>query len=141
MLTHKQFLTKYLGRFVDYDGKWGNQCVDLIRFYIREVFGREAYVVLPGAPTAKQIYTNFTGNAFFKKVANTPNNMPKQGDLVFFKTSVWFPFLYFSAGHTAVVDSANLYSMIVVEQNYPTGHSVRLFKRSYKDCLGWITRK
>jgi hypothetical protein len=140
-MTHAQFVKKYLGHFKDWDKKWGNQCVDLVRYYIHDVFGLAPYAVLPGAPTAKAIFYNFKDNAFFKKVVNTPNGIPKKGDLVFFKTSILPTWLYGFAGHTAVIDSASLYSMIVLEQNYPTGNSIRLFKRSYKDCLGWITRK
>jgi len=140
-MTHAQFVKKYLGKYCDWDKAYGAQCVDLMRFYIKEVFGLAPYTAVPGAPTAKQIYYNFKTNAYFKKVDNTPNGIPKKGDLVFFKTSILPTWLYGFAGHTAVIDSASLYSMIVLEQNYPTGNSIRLFKRSYKDCLGWITRK
>jgi hypothetical protein len=140
-MTHEAFIKKYLGRFTDYDGKWGNQCVDLIRRYTTDVLGVEAYKAIPAAPTAKAIYTNFRDNAYFKKVANTPNGIPKQGDLIFFKTSLVWRWLYGFAGHTAVVHSADLMTVTVLEQNYPTGGAIRLFKRSYKDCSGWLTRK
>lgn len=140
-MTHNAFVKKYLGKYADWDKKYGAQCVDLMRYYIKEVYGLDPYKAVPGAPTAKQIFYNFRDNAYFKKVVNTPNGIPKRGDIVFFKTSIIPPWIYGFAGHVAVIDSAGLYSMIILEQNYPTNASVRLQKHSYKDCLGWLTRK
>jgi hypothetical protein len=139
-MTHEAFIKKYLGRYLDYDHFFGNQCTDLMRFYIKEVYYLDPYKAVPAGPTAKQIFTNFKDNAFFKKVLNTPNGIPKKGDIVFWKTSTLPPWHYGMAGHVAVIDSASLYSMIVLEQNYPTNKPVRLQKHSYKDCLGWLTR-
>ena len=38
-MTLTQFIKKYLGTKVDFDGKYGAQCVDLYRQYCAEVLG------------------------------------------------------------------------------------------------------
>ena len=38
-MTFDQFISKHLGKAMDYDGVSGVQCVDLIKYYLDEVFG------------------------------------------------------------------------------------------------------
>jgi surface antigen len=139
-MNHSQFTGKFNGKFIDYDNAYGFQCVDLMRKYVLDVYGLKPYVAIPTTGNAKNIFYNFRDNKYFKKVLNTPNNMPKKGDIVFFKTSVLPPWFYGFAGHVAVVDSANVMSMILFGQNYPTGSACSFRKFSYKDCLGWLSR-
>ena len=35
----EEFINKYNGKKVDFDGVYGAQCVDLVRVYINEFFG------------------------------------------------------------------------------------------------------
>lgn len=42
--TYEQFIKAHNGKAADYDGVAGAQCVDLTKFYLKEVFGIE-----PGA--------------------------------------------------------------------------------------------
>ncbi len=142
-MTHNQFTQKYNGRFVDYDGKYGNQCVDLMRQYIKEVKGWDAYKAVPAGATAKVIFQNFKNNAYYKKVFNTPNNIPKQGDLIFWGT---YPFITGLAGHVAVFEGGDLYSVLVFGQNYPTGKPCKFTKygsskllHGYRGVMGWLT--
>lgn len=139
-MTHDSFVKKYIGRYIDYDGRYGAQCVDLMRAYSKEVHNMSPYIAIPTLGNAKDIYTRYFAGGY-KKIPNTPTGVPKQGDIIFFKTSYWFPYLYGFAGHVAIVESANVNSMTVFEQNYPTGHACKLSKHSYKDCLGWLTPK
>lgn len=37
--TYTEFIKKYNGKAKDYDGVAGVQCVDLIKYYLKEVFG------------------------------------------------------------------------------------------------------
>lgn len=145
-MTHQEFCTKYLGRYVDYDGRFGNQCVDLMRQYIKEVYGIDAYKAVPAGATAKQIFNNFKSNKYFKKIINNPNDLghPIKGDLVFYKE---YPFLYGTAGHVEVVDQADGYYMVNFSQNWKTGSSCRFVKRGssklfhgYRGCLGWLRK-
>ncbi len=38
-MTLDEFVKKYLGKKVDYDGQYGAQCVDLFRQYCKDVLG------------------------------------------------------------------------------------------------------
>lgn len=138
-MTHTTFVTKNQGKYIDYDKAYGYQCVDLMRQYIKDVRGLLPYQCVQAGATAYKIWNNFVNNQFYHKVKNTPNGIPKRGDIVFFKPSSWFPFLYGFAGHVGIVDTASLMSMTAFEQNYPTGRPCLLSKKTYKDCLGWLT--
>lgn len=141
-MTHSQFITKYIGRYIEFPGTGSAlfQCMDVMRQYIVDVWKTDPYVI-PRAGTAKQAYQSASTNSKIIKIANTPNGIPQKGDLVFFKTSLLPPWLYGMAGHVAIVDSADLYNIFVMEQNYPTGRPCRIGRHSYKDCLGWIRKR
>jgi hypothetical protein len=81
-MNYKQFVDKYNGRYLDYDKAYGYQCVDVMRAYVKEVYGLNPYVAIPTTGYAKNIFNNFKTNKYFKKILNTPNGMPKQGDII-----------------------------------------------------------
>lgn len=137
-MNYLDFTRKYLGRYVDYDGHYGAQCADLMRFKQIDVDGYPAGSI-PPAGYAKDIYRNFSTNQYYRKIPNTPTGVPKQGDIIFFRTSLFFPFIYGIAGHVAIFDSGDVNKMVLFEQNYPTGSPCRFGKHTYKDCLGWLT--
>jgi hypothetical protein len=138
-MTYNDFIWKWNNRYCDYDGHFGNQCVDLMRQYCKDVFNVDGYVAISPRGNAKDIFYNFKDNKYFKKVLNTKNNIPKKGDIIFFKTSLLPKWLYGIAGHVAIVDQADLYSMVLFNQNYPTGRYCEFRKFTYKDCIGWLT--
>lgn len=142
-MTYSDFIWKYNNRYVDYDGYYSTQCVDLVRQYIKDVLGWDAYKALPAGKNAITIFNNFKDNQYFKKVYNTPNALPKKGDIVFYK---YYPFLYGSAGHVEIVDQADLYYMVNFSQNWTTGKPCIFVKRGsnkwlhgYRGCVGWLT--
>lgn len=144
-MTYQDFIWKWNGKYVDYDGALGNQCVDLMRQYCKDVFKVDGYVAIPPRGTAKSIFANFKDNQYFKKVLNGPNNTPKKGDIVFWGT---YPMITGWAGHVAIVDNADLYSLIVFQQNYPTGAPCQFKKfgtskilHGYRGVLGWLSPK
>lgn len=144
-MTHGQFISKYQGKYLDWDKKFGFQCMDLMRQYVKEVYGLSPYAVIPAAPTAKQCFLNFKDNQYFKKVLNGPNNMPKQGDLVFWGT---YPFVTGWAGHVAIFDKGDLYTIISFDQNYGVGtpchlqkHGYNKILHGYRGVMGWLTRR
>lgn len=133
-MTYSQFRDKYNGKFVDFDGRYGNQCVDLARQYMKEVLGLDPYKVLPAASYAKQLYWNYSKGPL-TKIANGPKNSPKPGSIVFWNT---YPLVTGIAGHVGIVESADANSLIVFSQNYPTGSACSLRKFSYKGIMGWL---
>jgi hypothetical protein len=134
LLTYDAFVSKYKSNFTDFDGKFGPQCVDLMRRYCVEVLGISGYT-LPAAPYAKNIYQRYTTGPHFKKIVNTPNNMPKKGDIIFWGTYLGVTGI---AGHVAIVQSAGLYSFTAFSQNYPKGSNCQLRSFSYKGVMGWL---
>lgn len=138
-MTYSDFIWKWNTRYCDYDGRYGNQCVDLMRQYCKDVLGVDGYIAIPPRGNAKDIFYAFRDNAYFKKVLNTPTGIPKKGDVLFFKTSLWFPFSFGIAGHVGIVDNADLYNITLFNQNYPTGRYCEFRRFKYKDCIGWLT--
>ena len=139
-MTIDEFFTKHNGKYVDYDGRYGFQCVDLVRQYINEVLGWAPYTALPTTGAAKNIFKNFPdgGNKYFQKIKNTPEGIPQKGDIVFFKTSYWYPWLYGWAGHVEIVSVAWLIGLNDFSQNWPSGSFCKFVNRTYKNCLGWL---
>jgi len=140
-MTHKQFVAKYQNKFVDFDGKFGNQCVDLMRQYIKEVMGLNPYTLTPQR-YAKDIWYNFEkmplASKHFLKIKNTPTAVPVEGDLIFWTT---YPFVTGIAGHVAIYDNGNVNRFVSLDQNYPTGSPCHLQAHSYKGVLGWLRKK
>ena len=137
-ISFEQFITKYNGRFVDYDHAFGNQCVDLMRQYCQDVRGVNGYKAIPATGNAKDIFKNFVNNSYFSKIYNSPTNAPKKGDIVFFGTYLG---LYGWSGHVGVCTGSDTMNLILFEQNYPTNSTCRYGKHSYRGCLGWLTPK
>ena len=142
-MTHDQFTKRWLGRYYDFPNTSDpNQCMDIMRLYEQDVWGVNPYVI-PRAVTAKQAYHLSSSNNIIKKIPNTPNGIPKRGDLIFFRTL--FPYTGL-AGHVGIVDSADLYNVTVFHQNYPGGSpcSFKRFKYRYFNTdfvLGWIHKR
>lgn len=132
-----EFINKYNGKFVDYDKKFGNQCVDLMRQYIKEVWGLNPYTAFPANKYAKYMF-NYYSVSLLKKTVNTPTGVPKPGDIIFWKT---YPFVTGVAGHVGIVVSANVNSLIIFNQNYPINSACSMRKFSYKGVLGWFSKK
>lgn len=136
-MTYNQFTKKYLGRYVDYDGSFGAQCVDLMRQYSKEVHEFAPYIAIPTRGNAKDIFRNFRTNKYYTKILNAPTNMPKQGDIVFWGT---YPFITGFAGHVAIVESADVRNLVVYQQNYPTGRPCNFRKFDYRGVMGWLSK-
>lgn len=135
-MTFDSFVTKYNGKFVDYDKKYGYQCVDNMRTYIKEVLSLDGYT-LPPVTYAKQLFTNFKTNKYFHRVFNSPTNVPKKGDIIIWN---YYPFFTGWAGHVAIFYSGDVNSLITFDQNYPTNSPCHFQKHNYKGVLGWIRR-
>lgn len=87
-MNYESFIKTHINKAMDYDGAAGAQCVDLIKYYLDEVFG-----IKPGAwGNAHDYYDNF--NSYpdlvknFTRIANTPEFVPKKGDIAVWKSSL-----------------------------------------------------
>lgn len=133
-MTFEQFITKYDGKGVNYDGAYGNQCVDLYRQYVKEVCN------VPQSPSvagAKDIWNNYL-SAHFDRIANTPTGVPSTGDIVIWGSAIG------QFGHIAIFISGNTKTFTSFDQNWPdTGGKGVAHKQShdYKGVLGWLRLK
>jgi cell wall-associated NlpC family hydrolase len=141
-MTYNDFLNRWMNHYVDYDKAYGFQCTDLMRQYVREVYGLAPYTAIPSTGSAANIYKNFKSNKYFKKIDNTPTGLPKKGDIIFWK---YYPGLFGWAGHVGIYDSGDMYTIISFDQNYPTGqpcklvrHGINKWLHGYRGCLGWL---
>lgn len=95
-MTFDNWIKTVLGTKIDFDGKYKNQCVDLIKAY--------EYYVLNIQPVACgdawEYYAKYDNNAFLKKhftkIKNTLNFVPLKGDIVVWNTG------YGRYGHVAI---------------------------------------
>lgn len=129
-----QFVSKYNGKKVDFDGAYGNQCFDLYRQYCKEVLDvpQSPPTGTKGAVTIKDNYLT----EHFTKIENTLDGVPKKGDIIIWDTR------YGSYGHVAIVVTADVNYFTAFSQNDPSG--VACIVKSYKNYFGvncWLRPK
>lgn len=134
-MTFDDFLIKYNGVYVDFDGYYGAQCMDLMHQYVYDVLGLTDARIL-AAPTAKDVYlgTPF-GLEYFDKIDNTPTGVPQEGDIVFFGTGVG------PAGHVCIFISGDANKFKSFDVNWPVGSPAHVQDHTYGYCLGWLRPK
>lgn len=114
MKTQKQavdYALSMIGKGYDFDGAYGYQCFDTANYYWYYLFGHglkgNGAIDIP-------TWNNFKGEATVHK--NTPNFLAKAGDVVVFNANYGGGY-----GHVAIIVSANLNTITVVEQNWNGG--------------------
>ena len=129
-MTYGEFKSKYLGNFIDQDGVYSYQCVDVIKQWISD----------NGWPmkSGNAIDWQNNGDDFYKWIPNTPSGVPNQGDIIVFSTGTY--------GHIGVVESANVNTVDVLNQNYPKGNctdpvQVTRFNYTKPKVVGWLHPK
>jgi len=107
-MTLNEFMGKWNGRGIDYDGAYGYQCMDLYLQYQKEVLG----VQPKGAAYAGLLWDNYDSNVF-TKIPNTLTFVPQAGDVC-----IWTG----GYGHVAIATgSGNIWAFHSFDQNYPLG--------------------
>ena len=86
-MSFDAFIKKYYGKATDYDGAYGAQCVDLIKMYLKYVFG----ITPKSIGNAHAYYDNFALHSYltknFIRIKNTPEFIPMKGDICVFGKS------------------------------------------------------
>lgn len=136
-MTLSQFVTKWLGNKADFDGSYGGQCVDLFRFYVKEVLNLPQPKSVVGAA---DFWTNYSSDPAlfnnFTKIANTPEFIPQPGDVMLWTRRAGGGF-----GHVAIVLSADVNSFTSLDQNWPTLSLVTKTKHDYINVYGVLRAK
>lgn len=126
-MTFQQFIDKYKGKKIDFDGAFGAQCMDLYRFYVKEVWEKPQ---TPGVKGAFQVFDSLPVG--YEKVKYKPGLIPKRGDVITWSES------YTENGHIGIVVDATPKTFGVFAQNSPIGGACRLSTQSYKHIIGWF---
>jgi len=136
MISLDEFIEKYKGKRIDFDGHYGFQCVDLIRQYIKEVLNQPQP---RGVIGAKDFWINYETdpnlNQYFDKISNTPEGIPNKGNIIIWGST------YGTYGHIAVVNWANVNQFQALTQNDPIGALTILKNYNYNHILGWFSPK
>lgn len=127
-MTFDQFIKAYNNRFLDFDGYYGGQCMDLAQFYNRDVIG------------APRMYGNainqWSGynSKIYKRFPNTAGAVPMKGDIMIWGKGVG------RFGHIAVFYSGNGKTFVSFDQNFPIGSRCHLQAHDYSGVLGWLRK-
>ena len=134
MLTLEEFISKWLGKKADYDNAYGGQCVDLFRFYVKEVLGLDQPKSVGGA---KEFWSNYETdpilNSNFIKIKNTPEGLPESGDVM-----LWSARAGDGYGHVAIFLEGDLNKFTSLDQNWPTVSKCTKTEHTYTNVLGWL---
>lgn len=142
-MTTKEIFDKWIGKRYAESKELGHQCVSLVKLFAQESW----FPIKWFSGSALKWWQ--TGSPFvgteWKRVENSPTSVPKQGSIIFFDKTTSNPY-----GHVAVVDSADVNNITLVEQNAGSGNwdwlwANAITRRTVKyiagagrgKCLGW----
>ena len=135
-MTVNEFVDTYNGKKVDYDGRFGYQCVDLFRQYCKDVWQ------IPhtgGVVGAAELFTKYDKMPLEVKYLDRlvyTGDMPETGDVVLFA-----PTKKNQYGHVAIVITASSQSMAVFEQDGFAQTGAYIKERGYGNVLGFLRKK
>lgn len=133
------FVKKYEGKKVDFDKKYGYQCVDLIRQYWREGLGIPEHTG-PCSTTggAKDLFLDYEKMPIEKKYFT---KIPKNKAFVPGDTLIWDSTETNKYGHVAIYLGKLNNSLIVFEQNGFKQDGAKVTIRSKNHILGALRKK
>jgi len=127
-MTLDDFIKKYDGKGIDFDGKFSTQCVDLYRQYVKEVLG---FPQSPPVEGAKDIWDTYLPD-YYKRIENTPYGVPEKGDIVIWGTKIG------KYGHVAIFLEGDAKKFKSFDQNFPVGTLCHIQEHTYTGVLGWL---
>lgn len=129
-----EFVSKNIGKKVDFDGAFGAQCVDLFRAYCRDVLGIGHTGAVEGA---KDLFLNYDKLPLEKKYFEKITKGPVTGDIV-----VWGETKTNKYGHVAIV-IGNMpgRDLLIFEQDGFKQDGAKLSIRTIDNLLGYLRFK
>ena len=130
-MNFKDFLAQYNNKFWDFDKVYGNQCVDLVQFWVKNLglsplTGGYAYLM----------YYNFDSSKY-TRIPNGPDDIPKEGDI-----PIWSWYYNYAGGHIGIATGkGDVWSFECFEQNDPSYSNSHLKTYKYDYVLGWLRPK
>ena len=130
----EEFIKKNIGKKIDYDGRFGAQCVDLFRQYCKDV------LCIPhtgGVEGAKDLFINYEKlekeKRYFSKITGT-SFIP--GDV-----AIWAESSTNKYGHVAIIVGTINDDLIVFEQDGFKQDGAKIVLRSTDRLLGALRKK
>jgi len=134
-MTLKDFIKKYDGKVIDFDGAYGRQCVDLFNQYIKEVWGiKEPIKEFPVA-SAYQLFDKAKAKPNFITQLNGPNDVPQAGDVIIWNQGVG------PHGHVGIYVDGDVMKFNCFEQNWNNIQKCVKNSHSYNHITGWFRLK
>lgn len=131
-----EFINKYNGKKVDFDGAFGAQCVDLFRQYVKDVLGITEHT--GAVEGAKDLYLNYKNllkeQKYFDRIPASQKR--KCGDVV-----IWDATPTNKYGHVAIYLGETDEGFLVFEQNGFTQNGAEIKNRSRLGLLGMLRGK
>lgn len=131
-MTLNQFIGKYSGKKIDFDGAYQGQCVDLYRQYVKEVLN---LAQSPGVKGASEIFATASVQ-LYDKILNTPTEIPQKGDIVIWNSKAGGGF-----GHVAVFIEGDTNRFKSFDQNWRALNVCEITEHNYTNVQGWLHPK
>ena len=135
----EEFVKKYNGKKVDFDGVYGAQCVDLFRQWVKE--GLEIPEHTGACSTtggAKDLYLDYNKMPIEKKYFH---KIPKSKGFATGDTLIWDSTETNKYGHVAIYLGALNNSLIVFEQDGFKQDGAKITLRKKDNLLGALRKK
>jgi hypothetical protein len=129
-MTLDVFEANAVGKKLDFDGKFGFQCMDLIEFYNRDVIGAPRLF-----GNAIDLLKNPQPN-YYDVHDNGLTYIPPRGAIAVWNNKVGGGF-----GHVAIVLSADLFSFTCLEQDGLTQEGTKVSKYAYRNVQLFLVAK
>ena len=122
------WLNQQVGKGLNFDGAYGQQCFDFFNYYYQFLTGNSPYNDGYGVPGAKDIWN--VGTDKFDKIADSASLVPQPGDVLIYG-STWGG----GYGHVEVVISSDANGSNIVGQNL-RGNATDPVTRVYRTWAG-----
>ena len=136
-MTLHEFVERYNGQKIDYDGHYGAQCVDVFRQYCKDV------LVIPhtgGVVGAAELFTKYEAmpleQKYFERIPYKAGMQPEAGDVVVFGATQTNQY-----GHVAIVLDATAEEIAVFEQDGFTQDGAHVGSWNYARVLGFLRKR
>lgn len=127
-----EFVNRYHGKKVDFDGHYGAQCVDLFRQYNRDVLGNERTESVGGAKDLVLQYEKLPLEKKYFMLLKNPYSA-KEGDVAVWNSTFSNPY-----GHVAIVLKAENKRLVVFEQDGFRQDGAKITERNTSGILGYL---
>lgn len=138
MINLEEFVIKYSGKKVDFDGVYGAQCVDLFRQYSKECLGISEHTgSCSTSGGAKDLFLDYLKMEKEKKYFTRETKKAMiQGDVL-----IWNETETNKYGHVAIYLGKLNNSLIVFEQDGFKQDGAKINIRSKNNLLGFLRKK